>query len=480
MYGSSRLELLGDLMTEDEAEEDWTSYSSAQYGTGESIFEEDNLNEIESKDEEFDYYEDNYEITPAPSISGQTHLVRIGCCDFCLGRVGGVSLIKKTLKDAGLEVRNEVLKLNPGLEIDETVCPLCENLFSEIDIITSRLISELNDFEFSRLQLGFQLPNDLLESEEYLRTTFGAKRSSNLKQALSSEISTKIRTLLENDFEIVNEFPEILALIDCLTLSVKLECRSLYLYTRYCKFERGLPQTKWNCRTCKGRGCEKCDNTGLQYLESVQSLIADPLLDVFLADSHSTHSMGREDIDVRCLGNGRPTVIELKNPKKRFADLNKLTELVNKAASGRVEIKELRISNKSEVVRVKDAAADKSYHICFRLSNIDDEGNEFEIQLTDEEIISKISELNGAELNQRTPKRVSHRRADKIRKRKIIDLYEINVDDKIVEFKLRAQSGTYIKEMVTSDHGRTDPSVAKLLDLKCEVEWLDVLDIHSD
>jgi len=140
----------------------------------------------------------------------------------------------------------------------------------------------------------------------------------------------------------------------------------------------------------------------------------------------------------------------------------------------------LRISNKSEVVRVKDAAADKSYHICFKLLNIDDEGNEFEIQLTDEEIISKISELNGAELNQRTPKRVSHRRADKIRKRKIIDLYEIKVDDKIVEFKLRAQSGTYIKEMVTSDHGRTDPSVAKLLDLKCEVEWLDVLDIHSD
>ena len=112
--------------------------------------------------------------------------------------------------------------------------------------------------------------------------------------------------------------------------------------------------------------------------------------------------------------------------------------------------------------------------------NVDDEGNEFEIQLTDDEIISKISELNGVELNQRTPKRVSHRRADKIRKRKIIDLYEIKVDDKIVEFKLKAQSGTYIKEMVTSDNGRTEPSVAKLLDLKCEVEWLDVLDIHSD
>ena len=226
--------------------------------------------------------------------------------------------------------------------------------------------------------------------------------------------------------------------------------------------------------------CEKCDYTGLQYLESVQSLIADPLLEIFSADSHSTHSMGREDIDVRCLGNGRPTVIELKNPKKRNADLDKLTRLVNKSAKGRVEIKQLRNSNKSEVVRVKDAAADKSYHICFKVSNFDEEGNELEINLTDDEIISKISKLHGAELNQRTPKRVSHRRADKIRKRKIIDLFEIKVDGKIIEFKLRAQSGTYIKEMVTSDSGRTTPSVAELLDLTCEVEWLDVIDIHSD
>ena len=196
----------------------------------------------------------------------------------------------------------------------------------------------------------------------------------------------------------------------------------MYLYTRYCKFERGLPQTHWSCRTCKGRGCEKCDDTGLQYPQSVQSLIADPLLEIFSAESHSTHSMGREDIDVRCLGNGRPTVIELKNPKKRNADLEKLTKLVNKSASGKVEIKKLRNSNKSEVVRVKDAAADKSYHICFKLINeLDEDGNEIENHLSDEEIIGKISELNGAELNQRTPKRVSHRRADKIRKRKVIE-----------------------------------------------------------
>ena len=103
-----------------------------------------------------------------------------------------------------------------------------------------------------------------------------------------------------------------------------------------------------------------------------------------------------------------------------------------------------------------------------------------EVSSLDEEIISKISELSGVELSQRTPERVSHRRADKIRKRKVVDLYDIMVNEDTVEFKLKAQSGTYIKELVTSDNGRTIPSVAGLLDLECKVEWLDVLDIHSN
>ena len=469
------------MVKDTEDNDDWTNYSSAQYGMGDNSWEEEITSEDKLELEEIDFIEENYEISPAPSKSGQTHLVKIGCCNHCLGRVGGTSLVNKTISEAGKEIRDEILKNDPQLnEIDVEICPMCENLFDEIDLISSRLISSLSDYEFSKLQLGFQLPADLIESEEHIRISFGANRSYVLKQSLSFEISNKIRMLMDG-VELVNENPEILALVDCLTLAVKIECRSLYLYTRYCKFERGLPQTHWSCRTCKGRGCEKCENTGLQYPESVQSLIADPLLDIFLAESHSTHSMGREDIDVRCLGNGRPTVIELKRPKKRITDLDKLTKLVNKSASGKVEIKPLRNSNKSEVVRVKDAAADKSYHICFKLiKDRDDEDKEIEISLSNEEIIAKISELNGVELNQRTPKRVSHRRADKIRKRKIIELYGIEVNNELVEFKLRAQSGTYIKEMVTSDSGRTVPSVAGLLNLKCEVEWLDVLDIHSD
>ena len=110
-------------MTEDNSEDDWTNYSSAQYGTGENIFEAEEINESNLLIDDLDFYDDNYEISPAPSISGQTHLVKIGCCDFCLGRVGGVSLVNRTLEEVGAEIRNEVLKHNPDLENIEKICP---------------------------------------------------------------------------------------------------------------------------------------------------------------------------------------------------------------------------------------------------------------------------------------------------------------------------------------------------------------------
>ena len=120
---------------------------------------------------------------------------------------------------------------------------------------------------------------------------------------------------------------------------------------------RGIPQTKWPCRACKGRGCEKCDHTGLQYKSSVQGLIGDPLLGIFGSEEH-VHGMGREDIDVRCLGRGRPFVIEMKKPIKRDIDSNMILEAINSSAEGRIEVSDIRPSNRSEVVRVKDTPAE--------------------------------------------------------------------------------------------------------------------------
>ena len=323
---------------------------------------------------------------------------------------------------------------------------------------------------------------------------------------------------LDPSIKLVNERPQILALIDLLTLNVSLDVRSHHMYARYRKLKRGIPQTRWPCRTCKGRGCKKCSGTGQQYEHSVQALVGDPLLPIFEAEDHSFHGMGREDIDVRCLGRGRPFVIELKKPRKRNIDLEKAMVSINEAADGAIEILGLRSSQRSEVVRVKETPAEKSYRIGFRMypsrqdeevdlqalkkSELEKLCNERGLtksgtkavlierlnttdELPDEEKIFEVLRgMEGITIAQRTPKRVAHRRADKIRKRKVIEVSEISVNkvdgELEVEVNLRCESGTYVKETVHGDEGRTEPSIAGLLNARCEVQWLDVADIHAD
>ena len=260
--------------------------------------------------------------------------------------------------------------------------------------------------------------------------------------------------------------------IDALTLRVDVDVRPIFIYGRYRKLERGIPQTRWPCRACRGRGgdCENCQGTGLQYIESVQDLIGEPVRDSMEASDTSFHGMGREDIDVRCLGSGRPFVLEIKGPRIRDTDLDKLTEEINSRSSGKVEVNSLRWSHKKEVSRIKETRSEKSYTIRFRV----------EEEPPADEISEAIGSLSGATLEQETPKRVSHRRAAKTRKRKVTSISDVIVEGNEVQFSLRCEAGTYVKELVHSDEGRTVPSVREVIGMECEVLWLDVEDIHAD
>ena len=261
-------------------------------------------------------------------------------------------------------------------------------------------------------------------------------------------------------------------LVDGLTLRVDVDVRPVFLYSRYRKLSREIPQTRWPCRACRGRadGCESCEGTGLQYLHSVQDLIGEPLRIALNAEVTSFHGMGREDIDVRCLGSGRPFVLEIKNPKIRETDLDKLVSAVNESADGKVEIDSLRWSKRGDVRKVKETRSEKTYTIRLKVDDIPDENT----------VVKSILSLSGVVLEQETPKRVSHRRAAKTRKRRIVSISDVFVEGDEVQMTLRCEAGTYIKELVHSDEGRTVPSVSGALERECEVLWLDVEEIHAD
>ena len=566
----------------DDDDDDWMKYANAGFGeTDYSLWddvepvEEDEDHKVEVAMQLGTHVE---EIPRAPRPAGLKHLVRQGTCDACLGRVGGKRVYGQTLEEAGKGVRDSVVEQDSHLaniREDEPLCPFCENLFEEVDLLADIIFDAIEPYDISRLQLGARFPKDQMEAEEKLRKRLGAGGSDPLKSSLVGEIGKRLQARLDG-ITMVSDKPDVLALIDVLTLTVELDVRAVYVYGRYRKLERGIPQTRWPCRACKGRGCERCNHTGLQYEKSVQDLVGNPMLEIFQGTEHSFHGMGREDIDVRCLGRGRPFVLEVKEPKKRSFNAEKLAEIINEAAEGSVEVSSIRPSSRSEVVRIKDTPAEKSYTIRFTLEAMNEaeyavltapvdmtkedvqnrskkrrrqrrgdkkadrtkpleatievppsgpskkelkamkkaelvalaeqhglakSGKKDELierilaalppapavfDLPDDETILKVVEgLNGIKLAQRTPERVAHRRSDLIRKRTVFEAHtpfiEVNEDgQREIEFTLRCESGTYVKETIHGDSGRTQPSVAALIKAKCNVIWLDVGDIHAD
>jgi tRNA pseudouridine synthase 10 len=73
---------------------------------------------------------------------------------------------------------------------------------------------------------------------------------------------------------------------------------------------------------------------------------------------------------------------------------------------------------------------------------------------------------------------VSHRRADKIREKKIFQIEGKFIKPKVFEFIVEAQGGTYIKEIIHGDNGRTTPSFTEIFGFPIECKKLDVLKIY--
>jgi tRNA pseudouridine synthase 10 len=79
--------------------------------------------------------------------------------------------------------------------------------------------------------------------------------------------------------------------------------------------------------------------------------------------------------------------------------------------------------------------------------------------------------FTGLQVQQWTPQRVSHRRADLERKRRVLEFRTEGPD----RFRITAEAGLYIKELIHGDGGRTRPSVQEALGVRCSVITLDVV-----
>ncbi|MCX8179308.1 MAG: tRNA pseudouridine(54/55) synthase Pus10 [Candidatus Aenigmarchaeota archaeon] len=387
-------------------------------------------------------------------------------CDHCLGRQIASLLTGFTNKQRGNIVRvflAYLLETGENLNVKESNfygidfrlkklkpqkedCYLCGNIFEKLETKAKKIVKKMEGYEFDTFLVGTNPPIELMNKEVEFWEKYGIEWAESINTEINRELGKIISKMTGKTLD--RKKPDITILYDFNKKRIKLTIRSLFIFGRYQKFSRKMPQCNWRRSI---------------YKNSVQSVIENCLLKQTKGIKTSFHGEGREDVDVRCLG-WRPFVIEVLNPKKRKVDLKKLAFEINK--SRYVRVKNLKIVDRMVVKMLKSAKHDKSYRVIVTFAK----------PIKD---LSPLDRLKGVVISQQTPIRVLQRRADKIRKRRVKDIKYRLLSKRKIELIIRAQSGLYIKELIHGDNGRTRPNVEELLNNKVKNIELDVIKIHE-
>lgn len=388
-------------------------------------------------------------------------------CDSCLGRQFGQLLTGYSNKERGRILRALIaMKLDSGEKLDVDLnnfynyrfrfnrdlikakmkkkkCYVCDDFFEKIDKFVKKITRKLEKYEFNTFLIGTILSKELLKKEESLWEAIGIDYCEPIKAEINREIGKRLEKLLKRKADMKN--PDITILLDLEKNKIKLQINSLYVFGYYQKLVRGIPQSKWT-----------------NYKTSVEQIIGKPFLKQTKGKGHKMHGSGREDVNAKCLG-WRPFVIEILEPKKRKIGLKKIQKEINK----KVKVKSLKFSDINTVRKIKELKPDKTYRVLVKLDKA--------IDRKDLKILKNIVGV----INQKTPKRVSHRRGVFVRKRKVRSIKSKFINSKTVELIIKGESGLYIKELISGDENRTKPSVSELLNRKAVCKELDVVKIEK-
>ena len=362
-------------------------------------------------------------------------------CDACLGRLFAQVDTGLTNTDRGRRVREAL-----GEAPSDGPCAVCRNLFDALDRWTVRAKAALEAVESDTFAVGSHTDPRIVEAERNLWDTVGDDTAEPYKQAFNRRLGTRLWEATGREVDLVR--PEVLVLAHHRTGRVTLRIEPLYVAGMYRKLVRGLPQCRWRA-----------------WPTSIQEIVGDPVVRAADGEDHRLHGCGREDTDVRCLGR-RPFILEVREPRRRRLEWDALAREVN--ASGQVEVDGLAPCARDDVARLKALRPDKTYRAVAELDR--------EVAEAD---LARLGGLVGV-IRQRTPTRVLKRRSNRTRKRRVRSLEWKRLGPRRLELTVRAQAGTYIKELVSGDGGRTEPCVAGVLGAEAECAELDVLAIHND
>ena len=364
-----------------------------------------------------------------------------------------------------IESKN-IIKINPNLISTSTIRKCFKILFSPLSekILNKKFAS--NSKEDLDIIIIFDFSNELYnqinkEIETCIKDNENNKEKykininddiSKIKTIINEILNISLKEKLDNIFNLIN-------ISKYLIINYKLFPHPIYIKGNYIKLNREIGQTKY-------------EKNGIKLSKtSIDEEIKNILYKYFNNNPNDFifSSGGREDRDVRMLGNGRPFIYEIYNSKKKF-DLNyeKINEEFNKISKF-VKIINLGECNKKYFSKLKSSENEKmkNYEALIYSNK--------EINKND---IVKLEKIKDLKINQITPLRVLHKRVLKERE-KII--HKINIKNFInphfLIIEILSSSGTYIKEFIHGDLGRTKPSLGNLLNSNCDILQLDVNNI---
>lgn len=347
----------------------------------------------------------------------------------------------KTLSENAGEPLSSLYRRIYGENTVTKPCYICGNALSRriFEEYADAVYAKLSENNVKRFLIGVTLPKDVSLREIEVYSTAGFDKS----ETIRSEIKREVGKIVRDKYGLTPDFndPEAVAIINFPSGSVDVQVKSIYLQGFYLKKARNISHVPW------------IDRGSLLYPISLQSFLRERLKNIFGSEEIYLHASGREDVDVRMLGNGRPVVVEVCRPKFRETDLNEVNKVL---INDLIEFKLEKLVKRERIVflKITSRLKKKIYKVLVYSPK--------ELSNNDLEVLEKHFLTNNV-VNQRTPTRVLSRKKDYLRVRRVHYVKTKMISTNVFEALIMCDGGLYVKELIHGDRGRTNPSFSSIL-----------------
>jgi tRNA pseudouridine synthase 10 len=358
---------------------------------------------------------------------------------------------------------------------DPNSCYICQGLMSQLDSTNTKICDnvEAKGYEYESFLLGASLPSAFFEREDSIRARFKVRGKENIKKQYLDELRKKYQKITGKRAEHISPDITINVVIgnpvidyandgdnsknnnnintNTLQTTVFVKSSPIFLSGRYLKTIRGISQKKDKCQKCSGSGCAICNYAGASPSNSVEDIIGSSLLKITKGDTTKFSWLGGEDKESLVLGNGRPFLLQVSNPKVRWLKTN------------------LTINENG----IWSALKQQSPRLLFQLPSHFITKTKITIQAEQDLPSESLATLSNVLENSE----VSFKAKSKIVKKKIYSLKTQRIDEKRFVLTMVADGGLFIKQFV-GGQDYIEPSISKIIGMKCECMAFDILDVN--